>query len=81
MASKEAQTVEVNVDTASTKYNEISAFADPGVEKIPPSKALEGDDALEFLATHRGTQITAEEDRRILWKIDLFLMPLVSRAT
>ena len=74
MASKEkeAETIETSVDPAPNASSSLEG------EKVSSTKALDGDDALDFLVSHGDTRITPEEDRRILWKIDLFLMPLVS---
>lgn len=46
------------------------------VEKTYHHK-LDADDALKYLQAHGVAEITPEEDRRILHKIDLWLMPLV----
>lgn len=41
---------------------------------------LDADDALAFVQAHGVTEITPEEDKRILRKIDMWLMPIVSRS-
>ncbi|KAI0165264.1 major facilitator superfamily transporter allantoate [Hypoxylon sp. FL1284] len=46
------------------------------VEKIYRHK-LDADDALDFFKSHGITEVSPEDDKRILRKIDMFLMPLM----
>ncbi|KAJ9131785.1 hypothetical protein NKR23_g11516 [Pleurostoma richardsiae] len=76
MTSNEANTNEKDTGVTPAPPG-ASVFVDEQeVEKIYNHK-LDGDDALDFLKAHGVTAITPEEDRRILRKVDLFLMPLM----
>jgi hypothetical protein len=49
---------------------------DLGVEKVVVDK--NADIGLQFLTQHEPVEYTAAEERKVRWKIDLYLLPIVS---
>lgn len=74
MADKEA--VPVADDQSIDIHGTVVAIDEQEVEKAFHHK-LDADDALAFVQAHGITVITPEEDKRILRKIDMWLMPIV----
>ncbi|KAI4859975.1 major facilitator superfamily transporter allantoate [Hypoxylon rubiginosum] len=74
MDSKQGDVGEKDIEVAQGQTTIV--VDEQEVEKIYHHK-LEADDALDFFKAHGITEVSPEDDKRILRKIDMFLMPLM----
>lgn len=69
-------TEKAGVDAAIQAYTAASSLDRVAVETVKvEEKGL--DDALLFANEHHIDSVTPEEDRRMLWKIDFTILPIV----
>ncbi|KAI1385490.1 major facilitator superfamily transporter allantoate [Hypoxylon trugodes] len=74
MGSQEGDVIEKGAETAQGPTN--VSVSEQEVEKVYHHK-LDADEALDFFRSHGITTVSPEDDKRILRKIDMFLMPLM----